>query len=50
MSCIGAKVNNKLVPLSYKLKSGDQIEILSSNKQKPKEDWLNFVVTAKARS
>lgn len=50
MSCIGAKVNNKLVPLSYKLKSGDQIEILSSTKQKPKEDWLNFVVTAKARS
>ncbi|MEZ5172759.1 MAG: bifunctional (p)ppGpp synthetase/guanosine-3',5'-bis(diphosphate) 3'-pyrophosphohydrolase [Bacteroidia bacterium] len=50
MSCIGAKVNNKLVPLSHKLKSGDQIEILSSSKQKPKEDWLNFVVTAKARS
>jgi GTP pyrophosphokinase len=50
MACIGAKVNNKLVPLSYKLKSGDQIEILSSSKQKPKEDWLNFVVTAKARS
>jgi guanosine-3',5'-bis(diphosphate) 3'-pyrophosphohydrolase len=50
MSCIGAKVNNKLVPLSHTLKSGDQIEILSSNKQKPKDDWLNFVVTAKARS
>ena len=50
MSCIGAKVNNKLVPLSYKLKSGDQIEILSSVKQKPKEEWLKFVVTAKARS
>lgn len=50
MACIGAKVNNKLVPLSYTLKSGDQIEILSSSKQKPKEDWLNFVVTAKARS
>jgi GTP pyrophosphokinase len=50
MACIGAKVNNKLVPLSHKLKSGDQIEILSSSKQKPKEDWLNFVVTAKARS
>jgi GTP diphosphokinase / guanosine-3',5'-bis(diphosphate) 3'-diphosphatase len=50
MSCIGAKVNNKLVPLSYTLKSGDQIEILSSNKQKPKEDWLNYVITAKARS
>jgi len=50
MSCIGAKVNNKLVPLSHTLKSGDQIEIISSSKQKPKEDWLNFVVTAKARS
>ena len=50
MACIGAKVNNKLVPLSHKLKSGDQIEILSSSKQKPKEDWLNFVVTVKARS
>lgn len=50
VNCIGAKVNNKLVPLSHKLKSGDQVEILSSSKQKPKEDWLNFVVTAKARS
>lgn len=48
--CIGAKVNNKLVPLSYKLKSGDQIEVLTSNKQKPKEDWLGFVVTGKAKS
>ena len=48
--CLGAKVNNKLVPLSYVLKSGDQIEILSSKKQKPKEDWLSFVVTGKARS
>lgn len=48
--CIGAKVNNKLVPLSQKLKSGDQIEILTSKKQRPKEDWLNFVVTARAKS
>jgi GTP diphosphokinase / guanosine-3',5'-bis(diphosphate) 3'-diphosphatase len=48
--CIGAKVNHKLVPLSHKLRSGDQIEIITSNKQKPTEDWLNFVVTAKARS
>jgi GTP pyrophosphokinase len=38
------------VPLSYQLKSGDQVEILSSNKQKPKEEWLGFVVTAKAKS
>jgi GTP pyrophosphokinase len=48
--CIGAKVNHKLVPLSYKLKSGDQVEILTSGKQKPKEDWLGFVVTARAKS
>lgn len=48
--CIGAKVNHKLVPLSHKLRSGDQVEILTSNKQTPKEDWLNYVVTAKAKS
>ncbi len=46
--CIGAKVNHKLVPISYKLRSGDQIEIITSNKQKASEDWLSFVVTAKA--
>ena len=49
-SCLGAKVNGKLVPLSYKLKSGDQVDVLTSKKQTPKEDWLNFVVTAKAKS
>ena len=48
--CIGGKVNHKLVPLSQELNSGDQIEILTSKKQKPKEDWLNFVVTASARA
>lgn len=48
--CIGAKVNNKLVPLSHVLKNGDQIEILTSNKQLPNEDWLSYVVTAKART
>jgi guanosine-3',5'-bis(diphosphate) 3'-pyrophosphohydrolase len=48
--CIGAKVNHKLVPISHKLRSGDQVEIISSNKQKPSEDWLTFVVTAKAKS
>jgi guanosine-3',5'-bis(diphosphate) 3'-pyrophosphohydrolase len=48
--CIGAKVNFKLVPLSYQLKSGDQVEILTSNKQIPKDDWINFVVTARAKS
>ncbi|HEY9361691.1 MAG TPA: bifunctional (p)ppGpp synthetase/guanosine-3',5'-bis(diphosphate) 3'-pyrophosphohydrolase, partial [Chitinophagaceae bacterium] len=50
VQCIGAKVNHKLVPISHKLRSGDQIEIITSGKQKPSEDWLNFVVTAKARS
>jgi GTP diphosphokinase / guanosine-3',5'-bis(diphosphate) 3'-diphosphatase len=48
--CIGAKVNHKLVPLSYEVKSGDQIEILTSNKQSPKEDWIHFVITARAKS
>lgn len=48
--CIGAKVNHKLVPLSYKLKSGDQVEIITSKKQHPKEDWLQFVVSGKAKS
>src|SRR5215212_3741304 len=50
IKCIGAKVNHKLVPISHKLRSGDQVEIITSNKQKPSEDWLNFVLTAKARS
>ncbi|MCZ6520804.1 MAG: RelA/SpoT family protein [Bacteroidetes bacterium] len=48
--CLGAKVNQKLVPLNYKLKNGDQIEILTSSKQKPSEDWLRHVVSSKARS
>ncbi len=48
--CIGAKVNHKLVPISHKLRSGDQVEIIASNKQKPTEDWLNYVITAKAKS
>lgn len=48
--CIGAKVNHKLVPIGHKLRSGDQIEIITSNKQKPNEDWLALVVTAKAKS
>ncbi|MBO6763221.1 MAG: bifunctional (p)ppGpp synthetase/guanosine-3',5'-bis(diphosphate) 3'-pyrophosphohydrolase, partial [Roseivirga sp.] len=46
--CLGAKVNNRLVPLNYQLKNGDQIEILTSNKQRPNEDWLRFVATSKA--
>ena len=49
-TCIGAKVNHKLVPLSHELQNGDQVEIITSSKQTPKEDWLNFVVTAKAKS
>ena len=49
-STLGAKVNGKLVPLSYKLRSGDQIEIISSEKQKPKESWLAYAVTPKAKS
>ena len=48
--CIGGKVNHRLVPLSHELSSGDQIEILTSRKQRPKEDWLNFVTTASARA
>lgn len=48
--CIGAKVNHKLVPLSYQLKSGDQVEVLTSSKQTPKEDWLTYVVSANAKS
>ena len=48
--CIGAKVNHKLVPISHKLRSGDQIEIITSKKQKPSEDWLSSVVTAKAKN
>ena len=48
--CIGAKVNHKLVPLSYKLKSGDQIEILTSKSHHVQPSWINFVSTAKAKA
>ncbi len=48
--CIGAKVNSRLVPLSHQLSRGDQIEIITSNKQKPSKNWLEFVVTGKART
>ena len=50
MKCLGAKINGKLVPISYVLQNGDQIDILSSQNQKPKFDWLDFVVTSKAKS
>ena len=48
--CRGARVNGKLVPLSYELKSGDQVEIITSNSQKPKSSWLDIVQTARAKS
>ena len=48
--CIGAKVNHKLVPLSHKLSSGDQVEILTSRSQQPHEEWISFVTTAKAKT
>ncbi|TAH18954.1 MAG: bifunctional (p)ppGpp synthetase/guanosine-3',5'-bis(diphosphate) 3'-pyrophosphohydrolase [Cytophagales bacterium] len=48
--CLGAKVNQRLVPLNYRLKSGDQVEILTSTKIKANEDWLKLVVTTKARN
>ncbi len=50
MKCLGAKVNGKLVPISYVLQNGDQVDILSSQNQKPKSDWLDIVVTSKAKS
>lgn len=48
--CIGAKVNNRLVPLSYQLQNGDQVEIITSAKQKPHEEWLRIVGSARARN
>ncbi len=48
--CIGAKINEKNAPLRQKLNSGDQVEILTANNQTPKQDWLNFVMTGKART
>ena len=48
--CIGAKVNHKLVPLSHKLQSGDQVEILTSKSQHANPSWINFVSTAKAKA
>lgn len=47
--CIGARINEKNIPLRQKLNSGDQVEILTATSQTPKQDWLNFVVTGKAR-
>lgn len=49
-SCIGAKINHQMMPRSHILNSGDQVEILSSKKQQPEPEWLNFVITAKAQT
>lgn len=49
-TCLGCKVNGRLVPLSHKLKSGDQVEVITSHNQKPKKAWLNYVITAKAKN
>jgi GTP pyrophosphokinase len=47
--CSGVKVNHKLKPLSHKLRSGDQVAVITSNKQKPRQEWLNYSITSKAR-
>ncbi|PKR81594.1 RelA/SpoT family protein [Brumimicrobium salinarum] len=49
LKCIGAKVNKRLVPLSHQLKSGNQVEIITSSKQKPNEEWLKFAITGRAK-
>jgi GTP pyrophosphokinase len=50
LKCRGAKVNGKIVPLSHTLKSGDQIEVITSSTNKPNSRWLDFVITARART
>ena len=50
LHCIAGKVNHKLVPLSHKLKSGDQVEVLTSQSQKPRPEWVNFLATAKGKN
>ena len=49
-STVGVKVNGRMVPLRWKVSSGDIVEVLTSNSQKPSKDWLNFVITSKARN
>lgn len=48
--CVGAKVNGRLVPLRHQLQSGDEVEIITSEGQTPRKDWLDFVITSRARS
>jgi len=48
--CIGANVNHRLVPVDYQIKSGDQVEVITSRIQQPNESWYNYVVTARAKS
>jgi GTP diphosphokinase / guanosine-3',5'-bis(diphosphate) 3'-diphosphatase len=48
--CIGGKINGKVMPIRHELQNGDKVEIIISKKQKPNSDWLNFVVTSKAKS
>ena len=50
LHCIAGKVNHKLVPLNYKLHSGDQVEVLSSMNQKPKPEWMDYLMTATAKT
>ncbi len=49
-SCTGGKVNNKIVPLRHILQNGDVVEIITSKTQKPKSDWINYVISARAKS
>tara|TARA_B100000767_G_scaffold152306_2_gene143337 strand:- start:3443 stop:4612 length:1170 start_codon:yes stop_codon:yes gene_type:complete len=50
LKCMGVKVNSKLVSLSHQLSSGNQVEVITSNKQRPRKDWLRFVITSRAKS
>ncbi|MBN3036395.1 MAG: bifunctional (p)ppGpp synthetase/guanosine-3',5'-bis(diphosphate) 3'-pyrophosphohydrolase [Bacteroidales bacterium] len=49
-TCIGAKVNHKLAPMNHRLRSGDQVEVLTSQKQLPREEWFSYVVTTRAKT
>ena len=50
LKCMGVKVNGKLISLSHQLGSGDQVEVITSKKQRPRKDWLRFVITSRAKS